>query len=228
MMPAKTKARAIVRLLVFFVFMSLFYLACRNLSTEPVEDKPILAKDSIVALKVGNRWIWQIAFYDTVGMLHSTTYDSLRIDSVQVIGSEHWHFPGKPYEKLAFANLAGGCYYRAFSSAAPTSSFLFYKYPATLNESYKAPQGLVSGSRVWIVDTLKIMTVLSTDTTITVPAGTFRCYLYRYAWINGNFYSEEFLSPGRGWIRILGYTKLREGVYFKQSLKELIEFIPGS
>lgn len=225
---SKTTTLVFVRLIVALISAAIFYPSCRNSPIDVLPDKPIHAKDSIMALNVGNRWIWRATLYDTLGRAFSPYLDSLKIDSVQVTNSERWYFPGRPYEKLAFANLAGGCYYRAFSSAVPTPSFLFYKYPATLNETYKAPQGLVSGSHVWIVDTLKIMTVLSTDTTITVPAGTFRCYLYRYAWVNGIFYSEEFLSPGVGWVRVVSYTKLRDGVYFRQYSKELIKFIPGS
>lgn len=229
MMPfSKTTTLILARLIVILISVAIFYPSCRNSPIDILPDKPILAKDSIMALNVGNRWIWQTTLYDTLGKPYSTYHDSLRIDSVQVINSENWYFPGQPYGDLAFANLVGGCYYRAFTSNTPGPSFLFYKYPATLNESYKAPQGLVSGSHVWIVDSLRMMTVLSTDTTVTISAGTFHGYLYRYAMTNGFQYSEEFLAPGRGWVRILTYVRIRDGVYFKQSSKELIKFIPGS
>jgi hypothetical protein len=175
-------------------------------------------------LQVGNRWIWQLTFYDTLGHPYAVSLDSLTIDSVKNVDSELWFFPGQPYWKLAFANLVGGCYYRAFSDT-PGPSFLFYKYPATIYDTYKAPVGLVSVDHVWIVDTLETITVLSTDTTITVPAGSFRCYLYQRFRNNGDFFYDEFLSPGWGWIRIVTYVRMRYGGYYKQSSKELAELV---
>jgi len=229
MTTMNTMSNFLIRSALFLSVAAILSSSCRHSPTEAPAGVPTVAKDSIIPLNIGNKWTWQLTLYDTLGKPYSTYLDSLRIDSAKNINSEHWCFPGHPYEKLAFANLSDGCYYRAFDDT-PGASFLFYRYPARANDTYRAPSGVVSGYRVWIVDTLESMTILSIDTTITVPAGTFTCYLYRRARKDGVHYFDEFLAPGLGWIRVVTYPEIwpGRGVYFKQSTKDLIQFTPGS
>jgi hypothetical protein len=217
---------ALIRLIAIIITAAALYPSCSNSPSEPTEQELPSVKDSIIALGVGNRWNWRVTLFAQDGR-DSTFIDSLRIDSVLTVDSDKWFFPGQPYWKLAFANRSDGCYYRAFSHGSLEPSFLYYKYPARVNDTYKAPQAFVSGSDVWIVDSVRTMTVLSTDTSITVPAGTFRCYLYRYAWTNGLFYSLEFLAPSLGWVRADTYVRLPNQQYFRQSSKELVQFVAG-
>ena len=200
--------------------------SCRDSGIELTLEPLPAAKDSIIALHVGNRWLWHITTYALDGS-GSTYLDSMKIDSAQTVGTDKWFFPGNPYTDLAYANRIDGCYYKSFNGIPPTPDFLYYKYPARKNDIYKAPVAFFSGSSVYIVDTRRVMTVLSTDTSITVPAGTFRGYLYRYDYTDGSSYWREFLAPSVGWVRVETFARTLNGQYFRVALKELVQFVPG-
>jgi hypothetical protein len=217
---------ASIRLIVLLVGVLMFQLSCRDSGIVTTLEPLPAAKDSIIALRVGNRWLWHVTTYALDGG-GSTYLDSMKIDSAQTAGSDQWFFPSGALGPLAFANRTDGCYYKSFYGIPPTPGFLFYKYPARRNDKYKAPQEQFSGNSTWIVDTLRMMTVLSTDTTITSPAGTFQGYLYRYERTNGSGYSLEFLAPSVGWVRVETYARTLDGQYFRVALKELVRFVPG-
>ena len=52
------------------------------------------------------------------------------------------------------------------------------------------------------------MNVLATDTTVTVPAGKFKCICYLATDLSGEESTDTilFLCPGVGWVEKVGYT----------------------
>lgn len=136
--------------------------------------------NAILPLKVGNQWILQATYSDTT----QPGLDTMRITKDTLIDGERWFFiegaffgPNQPL----MTNRSNGLWTRNNLSMG-----LSWKYPSFVGDAYPIGSG---GT-----DTIH---VVSTTADVSVPAGPFRCYRYRF----NSDTSDTYLSPNVGFVK---------------------------
>ncbi len=200
-------ARNVCITLAVFVFA-----ACEN-STNPPSDAFYYSSYGIIPLRAGNSWtILRFDASDSLGAFRPGDTSRITIPTVAVYANQPWfiaHWGDWAGGGNAYSNSIQGCLVRGwyhYPTFRFTEQFLRYKYPATAGDQYAVPGVFHSADTAWVQDSMQICTVLSTDTVITVPAGTFHCYHYRFQWTYhsthpGIPFEDEFLSPGVGRVQ---------------------------
>jgi len=162
-------------------------------------------------LAVGNSWSYdELPAAGFTGDTNNYTLSiikdtvmTLTIDSVIDIG--RWYrvtgFPGMP--PTYYANRGNG-FWQTFIHVDILGNVLvtdlIAKFPATIGDTYSRifPPPLQTGSTD--------AEVMATDSTITVPAGTFKCYVYRVTLSSDSRLSfDAFYAPGIGSVKINYY-----------------------
>jgi hypothetical protein len=180
------------KMFIFIYFVSSITMMSGCKDSSP--SQPSSLKTDIYPLTKGNTWVYFYAEYDLSGSITAsyTTTANVRGDST---------FWGHSMKLLWFE---GDCWYANTDSGLiqyvgngnnpPTNTFeLLYQYPTARGNSYYIA-GIVP------------VEVGSTDTLITVTAGTFHCIRYHFPGINTPFFVDHFVSPGIGLIKTATYN----------------------
>jgi len=171
-----------------------------------------MSTGSIFPLAVGNRWDFLTFRFDSLANVTSVRRDSILIVGDTVVNGVQWFCGPDSYLKSAYRSSAKGILTRIFTARSDGKEALMLKYPAKVGDVFGYPVSVLEGQTISFTDTLDVCTVKCTDTLIFVPAGQFQCYLYqiRFLWPAG--YSELFLSPSHGWIKMDDYFMSKGGV----------------
>lgn len=128
--------------------------------------------NEILPLAVGNRWVYDVTVSDSLGEIQFQFVDSNAVDRDTLINGERWYIIMRGNTNLGLgANRMDGYWARnlppwdslTISDVGP--AYLAAKFPAALGETFLNIDNLITK-------------VLSTDTTVEVPAGSFSCYKY--------------------------------------------------
>ena len=165
--------------------------------------------DVIMPLAVGNRWIGRMSLTSDRGL---TWIDAFN-DTLEAVGSRR--LDGDTWFAMRmngrdtgeFSNLSDGLY-----TMVPGCTCLRAKYPGEAGDLFEIDSMMVllpdSAAPFWVSVGIEIV---ATDTTITVPAGTFTCHLYHRTIlgdVDARLINEtyEFYAPDIGPIRTDIYT----------------------
>jgi hypothetical protein len=155
-------------------------LGCGKKSDNPASASPSVTISGPFPLKVGNVWNYKLTSFDTSGVALAAPQDFVyQITKDTAVFNEQWYCMSGA---LYYINRTDGVW-RVFNG----TPVLFFKYPAKLSDSYSSSIGRIR--------------VMSIDTSITVPKGTFHCYQYRLSQANGSQFDYYFLE-GIGIARI--------------------------
>ena len=178
--------RLLIRCLAILSFATSSFIGCSG-------DNPVESNNSIPAiipLAIGNSWSFSTTMYDTLGSIQA------QLEITQTVTGDTTLFGKRlfKYYSLWAANTDSGIIsYSGYSisSFSPTdtvaSYVLLYKYPARPGDNFRTG-----------------MSVVSIDTLITVPAGSFNCIKYQssiYSPLDGYIY----IAPGIGIIKTINY-----------------------
>lgn len=141
------------------------------------------AGDAILPLRTDNYWTAQNTVYDVQGNEYASSETTRWIVRYTIISGERWYID---QSDDLYINQADGLHQRTDAG----SSYLFLKYPATVGQSY--PANPVTNETI---------IVKATDTSITVPAGTYSCYMYERRTAGSTTLVNYFYSPNIGPIR---------------------------
>jgi hypothetical protein len=178
----------------------------------PIATNPIADNRSIMPLKIGNRWMGTFALYDSTGRI---TYSSdtllvtlFAIERDTIIQGERWYVtsgaslpPTSFHPSLLLTARADGLWGRP-NNTSSSGSYLIAKFPCSLNDSY------VTGK-----DSNYRATLLSTNSSVSVPRGMYSCYQYRVSDRNNlsDYKSAYFMYPDSGFIRVDQYARMSTG-----------------
>lgn len=154
----------------------LFASACSESSS------PSNKKLEILPLEIGNKWEYKTSLEGEINDMTAMIFKDT------IINNERWFNYGGC---LLMINREDGLWLRFYDDI--TNKWieeLRYKYPAVAGEQYS--------------DSLDFVKVLSVNERITVPAGTFNCYVYRIPLFEDN-YMDFYLCPGIGGIKTVSY-----------------------
>lgn len=163
---------------------------------------------SILPLKVGNKWYYQWKKYDFYGTITSDSSGSVSIKKDTTINNDLCFLYGK---NSYFTEKSNGIYIYYKNYANP---YLYFKYPANTGDNYNPGPGSMFTS------------VVSTNISTSVPAGTFNCYNYKVLYIGSisEFYYNYYMAPYIGIVKTELYYKV-SGKYYKVNSEELKLFI---
>ncbi|GBD87654.1 hypothetical protein BMS3Abin03_01588 [bacterium BMS3Abin03] len=177
--------------LLFFLLLLLAAFAGCNKEDNIVT--PAAKTLEIVPLKVGNVWSYQTTTYDTSGNIISTSVDSFSIVSDTIINGRKTFILSTGV--LRWNNESG------YWVSTNTDSLLLYKYPANVGDQYSSD-----------------LKVISIDSMIVIPRGTFRCYGY-----SGSV-AIDYVSPGVGLTKEEWYKNKFNGVKYLYQKQELLDY----
>ena len=165
--------------LTFFCSLIYLYISGCKSPTSPTVTNP-----SIIPLAVGNQWIMQTSYFDTLGNLSSTNQDTIKVIGDTIIQGQKYYVMLNLYSLTFMSNRNDGIYVLDVNNY---QSSMFLKYPAVPNDSYSL------GSTHFAI--------ASTDTLISVPKGNFHCYQYSLSDSGVIIPVYGYYSPGIGYVQ---------------------------
>lgn len=197
---------------IFFasVLFSVIIFSCKK-NEEP--NPPASSTDP----KTGSKWTYKATNYNEAGTVTSTSNVNFTGTEITVNGNK-WialteQISGVPL--IALQKRTEGWWYLP-SPVSNLVSSLWFKYPATVNETY-----------AYVYGTCKVLNI---NTSVTVPAGTYNgCYFVQGDDTNSKEDEFWFTTTGPVLVRFDTYDEKAAGpasnVYRKQSL-ELVSYTP--
>lgn len=206
-------------------FARIFVLLCASLALFSCESNPVTPSSEDIGwipFKKGNLWKFIRTYYDPLGnvILIQHNADSIFIAADTVLDGKKWYYRRYFGHKLAYRNTSSGVMARLVSENTLATPFVQYKFPVQTGEAFGFPIVFFSGYQAWLDDITYTATVISTDTTITVPAGSFRCVQYRLQRASHIFsWQDEFIAPRFGWVKRDSYYTSNDSVFKVNSLE---------
>jgi hypothetical protein len=159
-------------------WLSILVTLCSGCEDKGVVTPPQASQQGIMPLKVGNCWIYETTFLDTLGNVILVAPETLAVVVDTMIKGETWF----RVKNVLYTNRSSGLW--IWGTDEP---YLFYKYPTEVGDSTLTGYGT-------------IQTVTATARQVNVPAGTFSCveYSQRFGSIIGYV---EYCSYNVGVIR---------------------------
>ncbi len=118
------------------------------------------ANNGLWPLNKGNTWGYYAQSYDTSGNVTGTGSVSLLVATDTTVAGETWY---------GFSGSISGTYYRnksdGFNVLSADTQALFFKYPDSAGDK-------------WSFHSVSVY-VVTADTSLTTPANTYACYVYR-------------------------------------------------
>jgi hypothetical protein len=131
--------------------------------------------DVLMPLAVNNTWIYENFSYDSLGNRSPGFYDTTLLVSSHLVNGEMRYtnqygvdWMNRNDSLMTYYSLGSGYY-------------IFAKYPMKIGESMNLDKWVITteSNPDPIEEAQRVLTYLGGDTTITVPAGTFKCIKYR-------------------------------------------------
>jgi hypothetical protein len=172
-----------------FCFAAMMLTSCKK--ENPVESSSTAKQ--IWPLKSGNAWAYHVIEYDTTGVITQSGSGAIAVTKDTIVGADTWYqisgFGSSG--SMFYANRSDGLWIMSNNTSGIFKGLIF-KYPVNTGESWN-----LGGDQVFLQ---------STDTVITVPAGTFHCYAYRLSM--SDYY---YFCPGVGFIAMDSYSRTSSG-----------------
>ena len=187
------------------VSLTLLNYSCNENSTDSNSS------DSLIPFKLNNSWEYSHFIYDTSGNVMGTFTATERIIKDTIISDIHFY----KYDNSArhLTSKQDGIWMYFISDTGVGESSLYYKFPCKAGDIYNVTIGRPPA----------VASVLSTNDTVTVEAGTFNCILYRFEFDIDHF-SNTYIAPGIGIIKHEFFEKYQTIATFKRSEERLLSY----
>ncbi|SYZ74605.1 hypothetical protein TRIP_C90233 [Candidatus Zixiibacteriota bacterium] len=166
---------------------------------------------TIWPLQIGSQWTYEEIEYDSAGHITAVDTTILAVADDTIIGNERWYIltsNGIADQEIGpITNRNDGLW------AGGISGTLQFKYPAGLNDTF------MMGSQVSIVESI--------HDSITVPAGVFICYNYKWLDDSTGFraFQYHYLSTEIGFVMAVEYYRTQSGTIYPGHTSELISYL---
>jgi hypothetical protein len=195
------------------VITAIIVFAGCNQSNSPVNTTQ---SDVLIPLKVGNIWIYQGNFVDT---LKSNLLDTIYVKQDTVINGEIWFYCYNVGILTLMTNRNDGVYFMRTDTNNNLIIKMCYKYPANIGDEWTFDINAPSTK----------ITLLSKNDTTTIKGSKFICYKYQWDFNasipNLNYNTVlEWLCPGKGLIKQEYYFKNNSGKMLLVYSTELLSY----
>jgi len=185
----------------FLALVMLVFLVVGCGTKDPVQ--PTTAKMDIMPLKLGIIWTYDFEFYEPGSPGPSYIYEyTVELLGQSQFGGQTWyrarHFlTDGNYSDSSFwyYTLKDSGLYVTIGESQPV--YLKIKYPAAVDDIYEGFNETMY--RIFYLGVYPT-TIVSTNESTTVPAGTYTCYHSRMN-IDGEAFQHEYYSPNVGMVR---------------------------
>jgi hypothetical protein len=172
------------------------------------KDKPCgHVTSTILPLELGKQWVGTVTDFDSQGAVNYIDTMAFVITRDTIISGERWFIreginegPNKDGDSYVggYSILAerGDGIWTHMSDSTTDWECLLHKYPAAAGDSY-----------FYCGDSALTIAVLSTNESVSVPAGNYQCYCYRMQYNFSDFTAAEvmYLAPDIGMVKLEGY-----------------------
>lgn len=177
--------------IILLLFWALFWAGCGD-DEKPTNDK----KSVIMPLEIGNEWSGTQRLFALDGTETDEYAWTFHLFEDVLAGDERWFnmeyiIDGDTIDPgLIFINRDNGLWAQIPCGLGVCQTEIWALYPAMVNDSFLTADSAMPTA-----------TVIAVDTVITVPAGTYDCYAYRWnpAFAFGDFIIY-YLSPDFGLV----------------------------
>lgn len=175
-------------LMIALIITSAFISSCKENTGTGIDNG---GSNEIIPLKIGNQWVYQNIYYDSLGTVIFESPDTVTISRDTTIRGEKWYtLRGSIGYSFDVINRVNGYSYDG------GATILQYKYPANLNDRYQT----------FIATPTDTMVVASLNAATSTIAGTFTCYQYnRFVPSRTSIRQISWVEPGKGIIKEEAY-----------------------
>jgi hypothetical protein len=159
--------------------------------------------NEIWPLKTGNTWVLQSTYYDSTGAVSSTGLWAIEVTKDTVVEGQTWY---RLFDNSYFYTNKSDGLWLLWSNSTAMSELLLWKYPVSAGDNWPNYPYQVTAE--------------STNVSITVPNGTYTCYLYRMTY-NSQPAEDDYLCPGVGIVARNVYLTTSTGIVYKEYHGEL-------
>jgi len=176
------------RILTLFLSFSILSIVGCNKQNSTFTSPPTQA-GSIIPLAVGNTWLMADTSWDQNGAAFNVQVDTFRVVRDTLIAGEKAYIMHWRRIEYVVVNRSDGCYQGLGGLRGPVT--LQYRFPGNVGDSIHAS--------IYYNATMKLVSV---DSTVISPAGSFHCYVYRTLEFQSPylFIFNDILDPNLGWI----------------------------
>ena len=199
--------------------VALILVSCSSKTTEPTDN----TSNNFIPLKIGNIWNYNSEMYDSTGSSIGVWSDTVKIIGDTTINGELWYWSYSRFHdgiSTSLAKVSSSGYLVYDSQVLINSGVLRYKYPGSVGETYLV--------KMQFIDSLYSYSrqIMSVNANVTVPSGTYSCYLYYNARLRLTDFAEVleaeyYICPGMGIVRQNFYKTTKSGLRYLQSKSEL-------
>jgi hypothetical protein len=159
---------------------------------------------SIMPLDIGNKWMFNLAVFDTISGDSVVSLDSTKIMRDTTILDEQWFIDN--HGKIRTNRISG-----LWGVSGGGDRYLFLKFPASVDESYQADPDLG-----------ETITVQSINVLVGVPQGNHICYRYGGVVSDPTYKYRYYYKPNFGPVMIEKLTAGSSKIVERRSLISLI------
>lgn len=167
----------------------------------------------LIPFKLNNSWESVHFYYDSSGNVIDTlnTVDTILKDTV-ISGMRFYSYGSLIYY---YTNKDDGVWLYEFSFGGTEEHYLYFKYPCNKGDTYPFPFGRPHA----------VVSIISTNQSVQVEAGTFSCILYRFDLEGLDSYLNIYIAPGIGIVKAESYQPRRSGsTFYKSSEERLVSY----
>ena len=160
-------------------------------------------------LKLGNYWKMEHTLYDSLGNVFYIDTTSQEVVRDTLLNNVHLFSFGS--YKYYYTNNADGLWDYIFDSSGNEEHYLYLKYPCKAGDIYDYQTGRPP----------VVVTVVSTNETVQVKAGSFSCILYRFDFPEIPSHTNIYATSGIGIVKSETFSK---GNTYQDGESQLLEY----
>jgi hypothetical protein len=167
----------------------------------------------LIPFKLNNSWESVHFLYDSLGNVLGTFNNVGTILKDTVISEMRFYSYGSSI--FYYTNKNDGVWLYEFPSGGPEEHYLYFKYPCNKGDTYPFTFGRPHS----------VVYILSTNQSVQVEAGTFKCILYHFDLDSLDSYNDIYIAPGVGTVKAEHYESRRPGgIIYKSSEERLVSY----
>ena len=195
--------------------LSIFLFSCLIIVSNSCDDNSTDSyfSKNLIPFKLNNSWESVHFLYDSSGIAFYSDTIVTQIVKDTVISGIRFYKYGK-YSIDHYTTKPDGIWLYFFHFDSTEEHSLYFKYPCEQGNTYtftlSRPPAVVS--------------VLSTNHSVQVEAGTFSCILYRFDLEGLDSYHDFYVAPGVGIVKAESYRPKVSGTFFKSAEDRLLSY----
>jgi hypothetical protein len=192
----------------FFIWLMLVSYSCDDSTTNSY------FATSLIPFKLNNSWESVHFLYDSSGIpFYADTHVTQIVKDTVISGTRFYKY-GK-YSIDHYTAKADGIWLYEFHLDSTEEHSLYFKYPCKKGDTYPFTLGRPHA----------VVSILSTNQSVQVEAGTFECILYRFDLDGLDSYLDFYAAPGIGIVKAESYQSRRSGgTIYKNSEERLLSY----